>query len=219
MNIFVVKALAGCGKTSQLYKDVKEATNPDKGRVKILLLSFNRSLKEKAEAQLGDVFCGSTNGIGLKSLHDLGTFGIQSMKKVEVRTVHGLAYWLLDEPGRLPKGFKNLDEDKLKTFDPNGTASEYFDKLILMALELSIKEPAIIRGTLGQIDEVCIDEYQDLRRDHIELIRSVVSACGVKAIRIYGDPNQKLYEYTNNFAKIIAITGMDGPIRTEIGDN
>jgi hypothetical protein len=216
MKVIVTKALAGCGKTHELYHNVEKAATNGSPWESIIVLSFNRSLRDNAMTDLSHLVTDHPR----KSLSDFGRSGATYRSSVTVKTIHGLAYLILKKTMRLPKWFKKEDRDEVEAgWRHEDAKAAKYDELIFTALEICIDDPWLVAKALGKITEIFIDEYQDLRRDHIELIRLVANTCRTQALHLYGDPNQMIYRYSNKFAKPVPIEGLENRIVTEIGNN
>jgi hypothetical protein len=220
MKVVVNRSLAGCGKTRKLYRNVEEATTNGSTNGTILVLSFNRSLKDNARAALSHLISGNPRDNHQKSLSETAGPVRSTRSSVEIKTVHGLAYMILKKTASLPQWISEKDREDVDAgwLHREGNTRKY-DDLIFCALEICVDDPKLVAMALGKVTEIFIDEYQDLRRDYIELIRLVAKACGTKVIHLYGDPNQTIYRYTNRFAKPVHVQGLEKEISTTIGDN
>jgi hypothetical protein len=196
MKIDVTTGLAGTGKSYKMYKSIKDYIH-DNENDHVLVLSFNRALKVNTMLNLGD--------IGHCSIH----------------TIHSLAYDMLKHFMRLPKAFQN----QASAPEQNASCIEgekgKFDTLIHKALKLCLDEPASIREYFKyrSPNAIFIDEFQDLRRDYVELVFQISSIMGTKQVSLLGDSNQKIYEYLNDHAKDVRFKGLPYPTSTRIEDN
>ncbi|MBI9093673.1 MAG: UvrD-helicase domain-containing protein [Sphaerochaeta sp.] len=196
MKIKVTTGLAGTGKSYEMYKAINDYIH-DNENDHVMVLSFNRALKEKAMSELEDC------------------------KRCSIHTIHSLSYDMLKYFMRLPKAFQNLASAPDQNASCINGEKGKFDTLIHKALQLCIKDPASIRKYFQHRspNAIFIDEFQDLRRDYVELVFQISSIMGTKQVILMGDPNQKIYEYLNAHAKDVRFKGLPYPTSTSIEDN
>ena len=116
-----------------------------------------------------------------------------NISDMKVFTIHALAYQELKQINELPHPFNEMPVyNEIKEKQPKG---KDFRELLLVYIK-NIENGKLCSGYLKNIDILAIDEYQNLDKDSIVLIKSICKRFNLKII-VAGDPFQSIYCFDN----------------------
>lgn len=173
-EVIFVDAGPGTGKTYTLIEKINYMVSKlDVEAENIIVLSFTNAAVVELKNRLNDF---------------VKADGDRSLRNVDIRTFHSLAWWLLlqanEDDDLISKGWKkiNLDSGKIN-----------FETSLKCASELLTKYPEFVFGW-----NLIVDEVQDLTNERAEFVLALINACLINksCVTVFGDYCQAIYDYS-----------------------
>lgn len=180
MNIHILVAGPGTGKTSKIIERIKHLQNSDN----LLVISFTNATVRQLRKDI-------KNRAGVELSYDKCT----TLHSLALRLASpGKQYILMDsELALIQRDAKCLKENYEKICESFNCKD--FNQTIRQAITYVKTNPVLVKERLGQIDLLLVDEFQDFNSEEQELIKGL--AYLAQETFIAGDDDQSIYDFKN----------------------